>query len=412
MSDSRRSPISDKTQTLWSFVTDATGASVAASRVRAATERFQEAFRNNPIDFAAEGLLEGTDDPEARADLLRQLSAAGVPLNELREAVAQDRLALLPVEAVLRQGEGCTLEQMAMDSGLDRQTLERRIGALGLGFPEPDAIFHGDARAAAVALRELQDAGLSDSEIQELCRVSGRCLQSVADSIREVFGQTFIQSGDSERDLGLRYAAAAKRMIPVFEPLIEFALTMQLLQLIRSDVVSQAERAVGRLPGGHDVAVCFADLADFTTLGETVSAEELGRLVRRFEALVQTSTRSGVRHVKTVGDATMLVAEEPAAVLDVAVALIEGVDGMGDGFPKIHAGIAVGHAVTRNGDWYGRPVNLASRLAECAPPGQIYVTEEVCKTTSRPFGDVGQLRPKGLNRDVHVFCLDPGQASD
>jgi adenylate cyclase len=267
-------------------------------------------------------------------------------------------------------------------------------------------VFHGDALAAAAALQELEEAGLPESGIQEICRIAGRCVLSVAGGVRDVFGETFIHSGDTERDLGLRYAAAAQRMLPVFEPLLRFTLTMQLLQLIRSDVVSQAERAAGRLPGGHYVTVCFADLVDFTKLGEELSPEELGELVRRFEDLVQATTPSAVRHVKTVGDATMLVSEDPAAVLDATVELIAAA-AMDGRFPQIHAGIATGDAVTRDGDWYGRPVNLASRLAESAPPGCIYATEEVRDATRRPFRDAGSPRLKGIDYKLPVFRLRP-----
>lgn len=403
-----------RTQTLWGYATGAVDASTSAAGVgiRAAVDRFQEVLSSNRADFAAEGLLEGTDDPRARADLLRQLQAAGVPLGELREAVEQDRLALLPVEAVLRDGTGHTLADMAAYAELDETILRRRLSALGLGQTDGDATLHGDALEAAAALKELQDAGISDAGIDDICRISGRGALGASRAIREVFSSAFSQPGDNERDLGLRYAAAARRMIPVLEPLIRFTLTMQLLNLVRSDVVGRTELATGSLPNSREIAVCFADLTDFTRLGETLNPEAVGALVRSFDELVQDNTPPGARHVKTVGDAAMLVSEDPHALLEAARRLVAAAETTDGGMPRIHAGIAMGRAVTQQGDWYGRPVNLASRLAESAPPGHIYATEAVREVTGARFEYAGVRRPKGIDEELPVFCLKAAAHDD
>ena len=59
------------------------------------------------VDYEAAGLLDGLDGDarEARRELLDVLCADGASLDELKRAVAEDRLALLPVERVLA-GEG------------------------------------------------------------------------------------------------------------------------------------------------------------------------------------------------------------------------------------------------------------------------------------------------------------------
>ena len=55
------------------------------------------------VDFESEGLLEGVEGRarEARLKLLRELADQGVPLDELRVAVEERRLAVLPVERIL-----------------------------------------------------------------------------------------------------------------------------------------------------------------------------------------------------------------------------------------------------------------------------------------------------------------------
>src|SRR5215213_2006460 len=85
------------------------------------------------IDFESEGLLDGTDDREARLELLRTLESEGFTLDELRDAAASDRLALLPVERILA-GDGVfyTPEEVCDETGLDIDFLNEAGRALGV----------------------------------------------------------------------------------------------------------------------------------------------------------------------------------------------------------------------------------------------------------------------------------------
>src|SRR5436190_24328112 len=93
-----------------------------------------------PIDFEAEGLLDGLegDARAARCDLLTQLSDDGVSLDELKRAVSENRLALLPLERVMAGGGIYTAREVAELSGLDLAFQERQLRALGLALGDPD----------------------------------------------------------------------------------------------------------------------------------------------------------------------------------------------------------------------------------------------------------------------------------
>jgi adenylate cyclase len=395
---------------LWGYATGRIGARVAraGAGVRDAIDRFQTLVGSDGPDFAAEGLLTGAIDRDARERLLRELHAAGVPMSEMRDAIQRDRLALLPVEGVLRGDGEYTLEQLSAESGLEERKLAERFSALGLGRAEASSTFNGDALGAACALAELEEAGLPEASIDELCRLSGSRVTNIARGVREVFREAFVDPEASEGELGLRYAAAARRMLPVFEPLLRFTLTMSLLTLVRSDVVGHAERIHNSLPGGHEVAVCFADLAGFTRLAETRPPEDVTGVIKRFEALVQEHTPESARHVKTIGDGAMIITDEAALAVQAAERLIAAAEEIADGFPPIHAGVAYGVAITSGGDWYGEPVNLASRLAECSSPGEIYATEKVTQGVEGPFSSAGTRRLSGVEEAVPVFVRPPG----
>src|SRR5215208_5383625 len=74
------------------------------------------------VDWEAEGLLDDLPDDrarEARRKLLDELREDGVSLEELRRAVAEQRLALLPVERLLGSGQRYSHREIAEESGLE-----------------------------------------------------------------------------------------------------------------------------------------------------------------------------------------------------------------------------------------------------------------------------------------------------
>ena len=130
--------------------------------------------------------------------------------------------------------------------------------------------------------------------------------------------------------------------------------------------------------------MCFADLVGFTRLGEEVAPDELGRLAVRLEALAGDAAEPPVRLVKTIGDAAMLASPQPEPLLAATLRLIEAADAEGEDFPQLRAGAALGQALPRAGDWFGRPVNLASRITSVARPGSLLVERELREAVEAP----------------------------
>ena len=77
-----------------------------------------------------------------------------------------------------------------------------------------------------------------------------------------------------------------------------------------------------------------------------------------------------------IGDAAMLVSPEPRPLLEALLDLLERVDSEGDEFPPLRAGVACGEGHSRAGDWFGAPVNLASRITDKTRPGAVVVSAE------------------------------------
>jgi adenylate cyclase len=111
-----------------------------------------------------------------------------------------------------------------------------------------------------------------------------------------------------------------------------------------------------------------------------------------------------VRLVKTIGDAAMLVSPEAGALLEATLSLIESAEEI-EGFPQLRGGAAFGPALNRSGDWYGRPVNLASRITGEAQPGTLVATRELCGAAGEvcEWTSVGTRSLKGVEASVELF---------
>ncbi|HEX4466251.1 MAG TPA: adenylate cyclase regulatory domain-containing protein, partial [Solirubrobacteraceae bacterium] len=328
------------------------------------------------IDFAAEGLLEGLEGKarEERLMLLEQLIEDGVPLSELHRTTASGTIMYLPADRVIVGGQRYTSAEVAEMTGVDEELLVRARRAIGLPIPDAEDAIYTDAELeSARMIIVAREAGISDEDQLELLRVLGRGLGQAAETLRALPLKLVLAPGISEPELAKRYAEAAAALYPLVDPLVSNVLALHLRHATQSTVVSAIERSDGTLPGSREVTVCFADLVGFTRLGEEVPADELGRLAVRLETLASEVAAAPVRLVKTIGDAAMLASPEPEALLESALALIDAVEAEGDDFPQLRAGAALGQALPRAGDWFGRPVNLASRITSVARPGSLLV---------------------------------------
>ena len=367
------------------------------------------------IDFQAEGLLDGLDGParEARLELLERLSSDGYELEELRGAARDGRLPLVAVERALGGRAPLYTEgEIAQRSGLDADFLQRLWRALGMALGDPSERAFTDADLeAAERVKAFRDAGLDDNRILELSRVMGRSMYGVAAAIGEVFRETYQQPGDDELSLALRYADAARGLTPMLGPMLEHMLLLQQRTLIDQVAVDGSALADGRMADSEEVAVCFADLVDFTKLGESVAPAELGAVADRLEKLAGDVAEPPVRLIKTIGDAVMLQSSDTDELLAAALAIVEAADAEGEGFPQLCAGLARGEALSRAGDWFGRPVNLASRITGIARPGTVLVAGEVKDAVQRDFrfSFAGGRRIKGVDGEVKLFRARPPQ---
>jgi len=356
------------------------------------------------MDFAAAGLLDnvGGEERAARERLLTRLARDGFSEDELRTAVRENRLALLPVDRIL--GGTYTADEIEARTGLPAATM-RRLRRLQ-GLPEPasdDRVFSDEDIEAARSTKLFLDAGFDQDRIVEITRVLGEGMARLSATITAAFVETFLQAGDSEAEVAERFAVLAEQLTPAFGPVLMAGFQTHLRDSVQRGMLGLAELEAGDIAGAQEIAVCFADLVGFTRLGGQVEVRELGSVAGRLASLSASLTKPPVRLIKTIGDAAMFVSADPGPLVEVALELVEAFEE--EELPSLRAGIALGTAVIRAGDYYGNSVNLASRVTGVARPGSVLCTREVRDAARERFSwsAAGRHKLKGVAGATPLF---------
>jgi adenylate cyclase len=366
------------------------------------------------VDDLLDG-LEGNARAE-RAELVQWLLEQGISADEIR--ATNPPLLLATRHIVGDDGTYVSTREMSERYGIDLELLQRVQRAIGLvGVDDPDAVVHmrADGEAAAQIQRFIE-RGLDPDQTVLVVRVLAEGLSRTAEVMRYAALSSVMRPGSTELEIAKASKALVSKIAPMLGPMIQDMLFMHLRHMLETEAVNAAERAAGKpLPGARLVTVAFADLVGFTRLGETVSAEELGHLAGQLGDLARDLTAPPVRFIKTIGDAVMFVCPEPAPLLDTVLKLVEVVDTDND-FPRLRGGVACGMAVSRAGDWFGSPVNVASRVTGAARPGTVLVADSVRDGVGDDAGYqwafAGLRHLKGIKGIVKLFRVRRGFADD
>jgi adenylate cyclase len=353
------------------------------------------------MDFDAAGLLTGFEgsDRADRLELLRWLDATGASLEEIATAADEQRLALLPLER--RLGGQHTAREIEEATGLPAALMLQLRRLLGLPQAGPDDRVFGDHDITqGRSIQQFLAAGLDVETLSELTRVLGESMSRVAAAVAAAFADTFLEPGDSELEVARRFDSLAEQLMPALVPVLAGSFNAHLRESIHRAMIGASELESGRMPHLTRLSVCFADLVGFTRLGGELEISELGSVASRLAALAGDRATGPVRLIKTIGDAAMFVSNEPVALVEAAIGLIE--DAESAELPALRAGIALGDAVLRGGDYFGHSVNLASRLTGAARPGTVLCTQEVRDGAAEAFewSYAGRFRLKGISAPV------------
>ena len=161
------------------------------------------------------------------------------------------------------------------------------------------------------------------------------------------------------------------------------------------------------------ITILFSDIEDSTSMTERLGDERWIGLLRSHNSIFRQrlAAHDGIE-VKNQGDGFMLVFSDPAAALrcaaEVQHALAERAAASPDEGIRVRMGMHTGTAIAEEGDFFGRNVILAARIAAAARGGEVLVSAEAHERTADaglPFDDGRELDLKGLTGTHRVFSV-------
>jgi adenylate cyclase len=380
--------------------------SEAARRAGVAPATLRRWAESGLIPQAANGGW--TSSAIAQARTVARLRERGHALEDIRRATHEGRLAFGSVEDLLPGAEShFTLEQAAEETGLEEALIERIYTAMGYNAVSLQRISQDDLQLLRYVAAVLA-AGFPLVALLQLVRVYGQALAQIADAEVRLFHlyvhEPLMRDGVPGIEIAEEMEGLAAELLPLASPIMDHVHQRFLAHFVEQDVVGHMETdlaGAGVDLGRLRVAIAFADLAGYTRLTEEEGEEEAVSAVERFIDNVSHTLPDDARVIKTIGDEVMIVGSDPAALVDWAVGFQQLVAER----PLPRIGIHYGEVIYRDGDYYGREVNQASRVAARAAGGEVLVTRPVVEAAGPhlEFELIGEVRLKGFSEATELF---------
>jgi adenylate cyclase len=350
-----------------------------------------------------------------RAIMGKSLEDAGIPLDSVAAAIERGTLSLgfLDAESYERFAALSTetFGQVSDRTGIPLELLTVVREAIGLAEPSPDDRLRDD-EMAIVPFIELQLAsGFRSAAIERLLRVQGDGTRRIAEQegawwISEVI-EPAIAAGKGVDEMS--NPEFADRISPLAEQTVLAMYHAQQARAWTANIIDGFEAQLEK-EGIHSrlerlPAICFLDITGYTRLtqerGDDAAADLAGTLAR----LVQrSSVQYGGKPIKWLGDGVMFYFPDPGPGVRAALAMVDRLAEAG--LPPAHVGLNAGPVLFQEGDYFGQTVNLSSRIADYARPGEVLVTQTVADASQESgvsFQGIGQIELKGVSGTVPLL---------
>jgi adenylate cyclase len=356
-----------------------------------------------------------------RVRVVAACERSGLPAERIVEAIDAGHLSLSFLDSQFAFAPSASGERFA--EGYARHGIAPELGsaafeAAGFAAPNPEARMTEDDEAILTALALAIRVGVDSVGLQALTRVYGESMRRITEMNAGLYHQhvelPLLASGMAEAQMRELAVSASAELVPVADRMLlaiyrrhdERQITQHIVEHIEAELLE-----AGLIePRGAATAVCFLDLSGYTRLTEELGDQAAAELAGRLARVAQTMSAQHRGHpIKWLGDGVMLHFEHPEGAVVAALDMVE--EGPTLGLPAAHAGLSSGPVVQQEGDVFGRTVNLASRIAGRAGPGQVLVSQDVVDAveggavTFRSIGPVelkGFAAPVGLHRAMRV----------
>jgi adenylate cyclase len=350
-----------------------------------------------------------------RAIMARSLEDAGIPLDAVAEAMARGALSLSFLDAQSYERFASfsseTFRQVSERTGIPLELLTVIREAIGMAEPSPDDLLRED-EMAIVPFIELQLAeGFRPAAIERLLRVEGDSTRRITEQEAAWWHSEVIEPAlaEGKGPDTIAMSELSDRISPLADQSIMAMYHAQQARSWTANIIGGFETLLAR-EGIHSrlermPAICFLDVTGYTRLtqelGDDAAAEMvdmLARIVRR------SSVQHGGKPIKWLGDGVMFYFNDPGRGTRAALEMVDGL--AAGGLPPAHVGLHTGPVLFQEGDYFGQTVNLTSRIADYARPGEVLVTQavaDVCEEDGVAFQPIGAVELKGVADTVDLL---------
>ncbi len=350
----------------------------------------------------------------AQARVVARMRERGYSLEDLKSAGREGKLAFgFAEELFSRPGDGIPVAEVARETGLEPELIERILVILGTPKGRQRDLSAEDAAALRHCARVLA-AGFPLVAFLQLVRVYVQSMRRIADAEVRLFHlyvhEPLIRDAVPELEMAEEMGELAADILPLAAPLTEYLHNRYLRFFIEQDVVGHMESGLdadtAELELGQvTLALCFIDLTGFTRYTEEEGDIEAVDVVERFVETVEATLPPEATIVKTIGDEVMVVSPDAASLTEWAVDFLDRFPRR----PRPRVGIHCGEAVYRDGDYFGSQVNLAHRVVNRALAGEILVTDRVVAAVEGrerlSLEPIGQVSLKGFPVPTELFVV-------
>ncbi|HSE80855.1 MAG TPA: adenylate/guanylate cyclase domain-containing protein [Gaiellaceae bacterium] len=351
--------------------------------------------------------------------LLAAFEESGIALEDLAEGVASGEIDYGVVGRYFSEAPAATgtVDDLARRVNRPPELVVRLLGALGLPVPGPGAPIRDDEAETVAGLVHAWEL-LDDEELVRLARFQGDAMRKVAtvnirffeELVRQrVFRMdvTWEEGAALVEELGLRATVFSRTLVDrLYGRHFEHAL-IQYMADNTEDYLD--ERGIRARPARRPPAIAFLDLSGFTSLTEERGDTAAAALASRLALVVAEASRShGGQAVKWLGDGVMFHFDDPAAAVRCALELVRRAREALEIPARV--GVNSGPVVFQDGDYFGRTVNVAARIADYARPGEVLVSRAVVAAGAPgelDYEPIGEIPLKGVGAPVELLRARP-----
>jgi adenylate cyclase len=345
----------------------------------------------------------------AHAQIVARLREQGHTLEDIKRAGEDGRLAFGYVDELFPPRSGTyTLAQVAAETGLEDALIERLWRALGFPSWMLDHLGEEDVEALRYMAAVLE-AGFPLVAFLQVLHVYGQALRQLADAEARLFRlyvhEPLIRDNVPSVEMAEELGDLIQELLPQTTPLMVYLHRNFLRHFVEQDVIANMESELGdeETLGQLRVAIAFADLVGFVRFTEEEGEQEAVDLVETFVDSIADSLPRSARVVKNIGDGVMIVGNDAVALTDWAIGFQEGFERRSRPRVAVH----FGHTLYRDGDYFGRNVNLAARVVARAQAGEVLVTDPVVgavgSRSDLVFEPLGDVQLKGFSDATALY---------